>query len=91
MTTVEPDGRTLLGRYVRLDAAVLEDAPELFAALDDDRVWARGYGGGPAGRPGDVAAMRDVLQAAVDAAARRQRQAYVVRLVAAGPTRSSEP
>jgi N-acetyltransferase len=83
MTTDEPDGRPLVGRFVRLDAASLEDAPGLFAALDDERVWAKGYGGGPLGRPYDVAAMRDFLQDAVDAAARRQRQAYVVRLVTA--------
>ena len=72
-----------MGRYVRLDAASVVDAPGLFSALDDERVWAAGYGGGPAGRPGDVAAMREVLQIAVDAAVQRQRQAYVVRLVAA--------
>jgi RimJ/RimL family protein N-acetyltransferase len=81
VTTIEPDGRPLLGRFVRLDAASLDDAPELFAALDDERVWAAGYGGGPAGRPGDIAAMRDFLQAGVDAAACGQRQPYVVRLV----------
>jgi N-acetyltransferase len=81
VTTVEPDGRPLVGRFVRLDAASLDDAPELFAALDDARVWEKGHGGGPAGRPRDVAAMRDVLAVAVDSAARRQRQAYVVRLV----------
>ena len=83
MTTLEPDGRPLVGRYVRLDPGTVDDAPALFAALDDERVWAKGYGGGPAGRPRDVAAMRDVLQVAVDAAVGRQRQAYVVRLVAA--------
>jgi RimJ/RimL family protein N-acetyltransferase len=80
--TLAPDGRPLAGRYVRLDAASLDDAAQLFAALDDERVWAAGYGGGPAGRPRDIAAMRDVLQAGVDATAAGQRQAYVVRLVA---------
>jgi N-acetyltransferase len=82
MTIAEPDGRLLAGRFVRLDPAALDDAAGLFAALDDERVWAKGHGGGPAGRPRDVAAMRDVLQVAVDAATRRQRQAYVVRLAA---------
>jgi N-acetyltransferase len=81
VTTVEPDGRPLVGRFVRLDPASLDDAPGLFAALDDARVWEKGHGGGPAGRPRDVAAMHDVLQVAIDSAARRQRQAYVVRLV----------
>jgi RimJ/RimL family protein N-acetyltransferase len=79
-TTIEPDGRPLVGRHLRLEAATLDDAEGLFAALDDERVWASGYGGGPAGRPVDVAAMRAVLQVAVDAAVRRERQAYVVRL-----------
>jgi RimJ/RimL family protein N-acetyltransferase len=77
---VEPDGRALVGRHVRLDAASVADAPALFAALDDDRVWAAGYGGGPGGRPRDATAMRRILQTAVEAAIRRQRQAYVVRL-----------
>jgi RimJ/RimL family protein N-acetyltransferase len=36
---------------VRLRPLVADDAPALFAALDDPRVWAAGYGGGPAGRP----------------------------------------
>jgi RimJ/RimL family protein N-acetyltransferase len=81
VTTVEPDGRALVGRFVRLDPASVSDAPELFAALDDERVWANGYGGGPGGRPRDVPAMRQFLRAAVEAADRRQRQAYVVRLM----------
>jgi RimJ/RimL family protein N-acetyltransferase len=67
---------------VRLDPASLDDAPGLFAALDDERVWEKGYAGGPAARPQDLDAMRGILQAAVDAAAMRRRQAYVVRLVA---------
>lgn len=83
MTTREPDGRPLVGSSVRLDPASVADAQGLFAALDDARVWAKGYGGGPLGRPRDVAAMSDLLQVAVDAAVRRHRQAYVVRLVAA--------
>ena len=82
MTTVEPDGRVLVGRHVRLDPASVADAPGLFAALDDERVWAAGYGGGPSGRPRDAAAMRAILRTAVEAAVRRQRQAYIVRLVA---------
>jgi N-acetyltransferase len=81
MTTVKPDGRPLVGRAVRLDAARLDDAPALFAALDDERVWAKGYGGGPLGRPRDTAAMSDFVRAALEASARGQRQPYVVRLV----------
>jgi RimJ/RimL family protein N-acetyltransferase len=83
--TLEPDGRSLVGRYVRLDRASLADAPELFAALDDERVWAAGYGGGPSGRPRDVAAMSRILRTAVDAATRRQRLAYIVRLMTDEP------
>ena len=37
-----PDGRPLLGSAVRLDVMVRADAPALFAALDDARVWAAG-------------------------------------------------
>jgi RimJ/RimL family protein N-acetyltransferase len=81
MTTIEPDGRPLIGRHVRLDPATLDDADDLFTALDDERVWASGYGGGPAGRPADVADMRAILQVAVEVAVRRERQAYVVRLL----------
>lgn len=35
-----------------------DDAEALFAALDDERVWATGYGGGPGGRPADADGMR---------------------------------
>jgi RimJ/RimL family protein N-acetyltransferase len=84
-----PDGRALVGSVVRLDALTLDDAPGLFAALDDERVWAAQYGGGPAGRPVDVPAMRSWLAASVAAreggpAARgtAYRVAYTVRLVA---------
>lgn len=65
---------------VRLDPVESADAEGLFAALDDERVWAAGYGGGPAGRPGDVAAMARIVESAVVAAHRGERQAYVVRL-----------
>lgn len=65
---------------VRLDPLEAADADGLFAALDDERVWAAGYGGGPAGRPGDVAAMARIVESAVMAAHRGERQAYVVRM-----------
>lgn len=81
--TREPDGRPLVGRHVRLDPASVEDAAGLFAALDDERVWAKGYGGGPAARPASVDEMRAVLAQAEAAAVRRARQAYVARLVGA--------
>lgn len=65
---------------VRLDPLEAADADGLFTALDDERVWASGYGGGPAGRPGDVAAMGRIVESAVMAAHRGERQAYVVRM-----------
>jgi RimJ/RimL family protein N-acetyltransferase len=40
-----PDGRSLVGRTVRLDRAVPSDGEGLFAALDHDEVWAMGYSG----------------------------------------------
>lgn len=75
-----PEARRLSGRYVVLDPTALDDAPGLFAALDDERVWASGYGGGPAGRPHDVAGMRGMVEAAIQAALQGQRQAWTVRL-----------
>ncbi|MEO7746247.1 MAG: GNAT family protein [Actinomycetota bacterium] len=58
MSATAPDRRALLGTVVRLDPLTPDDAPALFAALDDPRVWVSGYAGGPAGRPTDVAAMQ---------------------------------
>ena len=46
-----PDDRPLVGRTVRLDRTVPDDAAGIFAALDHDEVWAAGYYGGPASRP----------------------------------------
>ena len=88
---VPPAAVDLVGRVVRLDPTVLDDDVALFAALDDERVYASGYGGGPAGRPADPAGMR-----ATTAAAERDRPgpghpsyrvAYTVRLVAGGEAR----
>ena len=39
MTSLAPDGRPLIGSVVRLDRTVAGDADELFAALDDARVY----------------------------------------------------
>jgi len=52
-----PGGRVLQVGDVRLRPLVPDDAAALHAALDDPRVWAAGYGGGPAGRPLAVADM----------------------------------
>lgn len=80
MTALAPDGRPLIGSVVRLDRMVAGDADELFAALDDARVYAFGYGGGPAGRPADLATMRAVVLNTVTDTS-RGRVAYTVRLV----------
>jgi RimJ/RimL family protein N-acetyltransferase len=89
VTVSAPDGRPLVGSVVRLDALVPDDAPGLFAALDDERVWVTGYGGGPAARPADPEAMRSWLapsvaarEGGVQARGTSYRVAYTVRLVA---------
>jgi RimJ/RimL family protein N-acetyltransferase len=79
--TRPPTAAVLRNRVVVLSPASTEDAAGLYAALDDERVWAAGYGGGPAGRWADAAAARDALaQAGVGRTG--PRQAYVVRLAA---------
>ncbi len=80
-----PRAVELANSVVRLRPAALGDEAGLFAAIGDERVWAAGYGGGPAGRPTDVAAMRSWLESAVAAGLRAERQAYVVRLAADSP------
>ena len=67
---------------VTLRPAALSDAAELLPAIGDERVWAAGYSGGPAARPRDLAGMRSLLEVAVSAGLRGERQAYVVRLAA---------
>ena len=74
--TVRPGGRPLIGRSVRLDVSVDDDAEGLFAALDHAEVWAAGYSGGPAARPSQPAGWVTRM-----AAARAdQRVMYTVRL-----------
>jgi RimJ/RimL family protein N-acetyltransferase len=79
VTAVPPDGRALVGRTVRLDAAQPADAAGLFAALDHDAVWASGYGGG-AGRPRAAGSWRDAMAVA----AADGRVMYIVRRVEPG-------
>jgi RimJ/RimL family protein N-acetyltransferase len=83
MTALAPDGRPLIGTVVRLDRTVVGDTDGLFTALDDARVYEFGYGGGPAGRPADVAAMQSIVQDTFTDTS-RGRLAYTVRLVADG-------
>jgi len=49
--TNTPTTRTIRNHVVQLDPLQQDDATALFHALDDDRVWAGGWGGGPAARP----------------------------------------
>lgn len=84
---VAPDARPLVGAVVRLDPMVEDDALALFEALDDERVYAAGFGGGPAGRPRDAEAMRAWTRSGVHDRELgpddpRYRVAYTVRLVA---------
>ena len=78
MTARLPDGRPLIGRAVRLDPTVPDDAAGIFAALDDERVWAAGYNGGPGSRPATVARTRELIEEKLSAANPFQ---YTVRLV----------
>lgn len=86
--TRAPHAHALVGRVVRLDPMTPDDGPALFAALDDPRVWAAGYAGGPAARPADVEAMGPLIDAGVRARERGERFACVVRLTGAelGPS-----
>ncbi|TWD72488.1 RimJ/RimL family protein N-acetyltransferase [Kribbella amoyensis] len=73
--TIAPDGRSLAGDVVRLDRFVADDIESLYAAIADERVYAGGFGGGPAALPADVDQMRTQWIGATT-----QRTAYVVRL-----------
>lgn len=81
MSVFAPDGRALVGRYVRLDRSVLADAHALFDALDDDRVYAGNFMGGPAARPNTAENMGGVLGAALSTPGRIP---YTVRLTGEG-------
>jgi RimJ/RimL family protein N-acetyltransferase len=78
--TTRPDGRPLRGRHVVLDATVPDDADALYAALDDERVWAAGYGGGPSGRPTGPDGWRDRIASGIADG----RVSYTVRLADGG-------
>jgi len=75
-----PGDRPLVGTSVRLDPSVPADAEGLFTALDDERVWAAGYAGGPAARPADPAGWAE----RVEAAQRDRRAMYTVRQLDGG-------
>lgn len=81
MTARHPDQRPLIGDLVELLSYIPDDAAGLFAALDDERVWAYGYGGGKANRPADVAAFSAMMRGRLSAGQRP----YTVRLRTDGP------
>ena len=83
MTAAVPDGRPLVGVTVRLDLLSPADAPGLYEALNDERVYAAGFGGGPAGRPASPAAMTGWVAASI--ADDRRPSAYAARLRVDGP------
>lgn len=77
MTTAHAPGPgALIGTVVRLDRSTAGDAPPIFDALDDPRVYAKAYHGGA--RPTDARVVAQWI-AAADAAGRAM---YTVRLVA---------
>lgn len=82
MTARTPEPVPLTGDVVRLDPMREGDADALFTALDDERVWASYFGGGPAARPGDVEGMRAVLAGNLERSSRGEHLPYTVRLVA---------
>ena len=49
MSASKPEPADLVGEFIRLAPHAPADLPELFAALNDPRVYAGGWGGGPAG------------------------------------------
>jgi N-acetyltransferase len=77
-----PERVTLRNAAVELTPLTPDDAPDLFTALDHPEVWSAGYGGGPAGRPRDVAGMRDHVTGRLLGAA--DRIAWAVRLRGSG-------
>lgn len=87
---VPPAPAELRGSHVVLCPVGADDAEALFAALDDELVWAAGYCGGPSARPADVPGMRVVVDAALAAASAGERQAYVVRLARDSPLGAAE-
>jgi len=58
---ITPATQRLKNDVVVLDPLQAGDAPDLFAAFDDDRVWAGGWGGGPAARPDSPEGMSTVV------------------------------
>ena len=62
-----PDRRSLGNNVVQMDPLDINDSTELFGAFDDERVWAGGWGGGPAARPDKPEGMRAVVDKLITA------------------------
>ena len=54
MSAIRPKPTALRGRFIHLVPLTRDDLPELFTALADPRVYAGGWGGGPAGYRGTL-------------------------------------
>lgn len=78
-TPRHPGREALIGTVVRLDRSTTDDAPALFAALDDEKVYAGAFHGG--------ARLADAQEVAewIAAADRADRAMYTVRLVGDSP------
>lgn len=83
LEVVAPDRRPLVNAVVKLTLLRVEDADELFDALDDKRVWAAGFGGGPGARPSTPRAMVGWITRLLE---RPGHAPYAVRMA-----RTSEP
>ena len=49
MAATRPEPRVIEGRFIRLEPLTQDQLPELYAAIGDPKVFAGGWGGGPAG------------------------------------------
>jgi RimJ/RimL family protein N-acetyltransferase len=78
MTAHIPAPAPLVGRFIRLDPMTPDDYPGLFAAIGHPEVFAGGYGGGPAGLPGDL---EEFAQFAASYFAQGNNQSFTIRLV----------
>jgi RimJ/RimL family protein N-acetyltransferase len=84
MSAHAPSGLPLIGEWIRLDIRTSTDAEGLFAALDDKRVWASGYGGGSAARPSSPEELATKLDAVAYDIIGLPRAQYVVRGLSTG-------
>lgn len=73
-----PAPSALVGRFIRLDPMSPGDYPGLFAAIGVPEVFSGGYGGGPAGLPGDLDAFTTFADGYFD---RSRNQPFTIRLV----------